>query len=303
MEQTHKKVLMVLNTLAGRGITEEEGESYIKSVRAQCPETEVFQMKPETALAPRESLPGNNDANLIVSCGGDGTFNQVINQYLKPGTLPYFSYVPLGHTNHFALSNGIPADAKDALKTALDGKLCKCDAGKLNDKYFSFVAAFCSASSLHYVTSEQMKSVFDYAIHILRAVGELNMKIGMSFHMKAETDGGSFEGDYIFGSISNLSAIDGKNLSNDMFSNSDGKMELFLIKAPKDRNETVELLNALRNNKVDHPLISISKISKATFVTDSQITCSIDGEYGGICSEVNVEVLKEALTIKIPGKE
>ena len=48
---------------------------------------------------------------------------------------------------------------------------------------------------------------------------------------------------------------------------------------------------------------TISKISKASFVTDSQITCSIDGEYGGICSEVNVEVLKEALTIKIPGKE
>ena len=303
MEQTHKKVLMVLNTLAGRGITEEEGESLVNGIKTRCPETEVFQMKPETALVPRESLPDNNEAHLIVSCGGDGTFNQVINHYLKPGTIPYFAYVPLGHTNHFALANGIPADAKEALKTALDGKLYKCDAGKLNDKYFSFVASFCSASSLNYVTSEQMKSVFDYAIHILRAVGELHMKIGSSFHLKAETDEGPFEGDYIFGSISNLSVIDGKNLSNDTFSNNDGKMELFLIKTPKDRKETIEILEALRNNSVDHPLINISKIKKASFVSDSQITFSIDGEYGGICSEIKAEVLNEALTIKVPGKE
>lgn len=303
MEQKKKKVLVVINRLAGAGLKRSDVENIVDDISSQCAETEVFEFEPETALVPRKELPGNNDANLVISCGGDGTFNQVVDHYLKPGTLPYFAHVPTGFTNSFARSAGIPSDTKEAIDAALNGKLFKCDAGRLNGRFFTFVASFCSASSLTYVTSQQMKSVFEYAIHMLRAVGELHMRIGTSFHMTVETDEGSFDDDFIFGAISNLSPVDGKILANDSFSNTDGKMELLLIKTPKDRTETVEVLNVLRNDSVDHPLIKILKIRKGTFTSDSEIAWSLDGELGCIATEASLEVLKEVLPLKVPDKD
>ncbi|MCR4776110.1 MAG: hypothetical protein K5869_07000 [Saccharofermentans sp.] len=303
MEQKTKKVLLVINPLAGAGLNRTDAEKIIESISSQCADTEVFEFEPETALIPRKKLPENNDANLVISCGGDGTFNQVVSQYLKPGSLPYFAHIPLGYTNSFARANGIPFDTKDAVDTALNGRLAKRDAGMVNGRRFVFVASFASASSLNYVTSQQMKSVFEYAIHMLRAVGELHMNIGTSFHLKAETDNVPLDDEFIFGAISNLSSIDGDILSNDSFSNDDGKMELLLIKTPKDRAETVAVLDVLRNDSVDHPLIMTMKISKASFVTDSKIAWSLDGEFGGTSVESAVEVLKEALTVKVPKTE
>jgi diacylglycerol kinase family enzyme len=123
------------------------------------------------------------------------------------------------------------------------------------------------------------------------------MNMGDGFHMAIETDAGSFEDDYFFGAISNLSVIDGTNLNNESFKNNDGVMEMLLIRKPASRSQAKEALKTLQDGSVDHPLIQISQIKKASFISGSDIAWSFDGEFGGIQKEAGLEVLKEALTV------
>lgn len=95
-----------------------------------------------------------------------------------------------------------------------------------------------------------MKNVFEYSKHILRAIGELNM--GESFHMAIETDAGSFEDDFIFGAVSNLSTIDGIHFANDSFKNNDGIMEMMLIRKPDTRSQAQEALNVITEGSIEH---------------------------------------------------
>ena len=145
-----------------------------------------------------------------------------------------------------------------------------------------------------------MKRVFEYTKHILRTIGELNMNMGTGFDMKIESGKETFEGNYIFGAVSNLSAIDGVNLSNGPFSNNDGIMELLLIKTPGSRSEALEALNVLREGSLDHPLISSSVISNGTFISGSDIAWSFDGEFGGIHNNAKLEVIRESLSVMTP---
>ena len=144
-----------------------------------------------------------------------------------------------------------------------------------------------------------MKKVFEYSKYLLKAIGVLNMNMGDSFHMKIETDERSFEDDYIFGAVSNLSAIDGVRLHNESFMNNDGIMEMLLIRKPDSRTQAREALKVLEDGSVDHPLIQIARIRKGKFTSDSDIAWSFDGEFGGIQKEAGFEVLKEALTVLV----
>ena len=295
MEYNARKAMVIFNATAGTG-------------KAQAAEDDVIDALVSAGYEIRTSriLPGENDmtgdefpddSGLVVSCGGDGTFNQITNKYLGRESLPKFAYIPCGNTNVIASSLGIPEDSAEAINAAINGQPYKFDAGKVNDRYFNFVASFISESSLNFVTSQQMKTVFSYSKYILKATGELYMSIADSFHMKIETDAGVFEDDYIIGAVSNLSEIDRKYIADDSLKNNDGVMELFLIKKPGSREEAKEVLNVLQEGRTDHPLMVMTRITKATFISDSDIAWSLDGEYYGTQNETRLEVLKEALTI------
>jgi diacylglycerol kinase family enzyme len=74
-------------------------------------------------------------------------------------------------------------------------------------------------------------------------------------------------------------------------------MEMLLIRKPASRSQAKEALKALQDGSVDYPLIQISQIKKASFISGSDIAWSFDGEFGGIQKEAGLEVLKEALTV------
>lgn len=298
MELNAKKALVIINISAGVGKAGAVEDAVVEALGSNGYEVSLSGIAPEEDTLRDAGLP--DDSGLVVCCGGDGTFNRIINRYSDFERTQKFAFIPCGLTNSFADSLGLSDVAEAAIDTVLNGKPYRCDTGKVNDRVFNYVASFASASSMNYVTSEQMKNVFEYSKYILRAIGELNMNIGESFHMAIETDAGAFEGDYLYGAVSNLSVIDGTNLHNESFKNNDGIMEMMLVRKPESRSQAKEVFDLLREGTPDHPLIQIVRVRKASFISDSDIAWSFDGEFGGMQKTAGLEVLKEALEVLIP---
>lgn len=97
-----------------------------------------------TELARKARTDGHD---VVVSVGGDGTLNEVVNGLLADGTgpdVPTLGIVPGGSTNVFARNLGVPRDpveATGALLSALrSGRRRRVGLGRADERWFTFCA-------------------------------------------------------------------------------------------------------------------------------------------------------------------
>lgn len=95
-------------------------------------------------LARRAAKEG---VDVVVTLGGDGTVNEVVNGLLTDGVgpdVPALAVVPGGSTNVFARALGLPRDWADGtgviLEALRDGRTRTINLGRANDRYFTFCA-------------------------------------------------------------------------------------------------------------------------------------------------------------------
>jgi YegS/Rv2252/BmrU family lipid kinase len=81
-------------------------------------------------------LAGEQDYDLVVAVGGDGTVHEVVNGLMQvpPETRPALGIVPLGSGNDFAHILNIPADPGEALLSAVNGQPYSLDVGSIRDE-------------------------------------------------------------------------------------------------------------------------------------------------------------------------
>jgi len=78
----------------------------------------------------------DNGAELIVSVGGDGTVNEIVNGIMKSKNDPPLGIIPLGWANDFIKSTDIPSDIIEACKILIKGKTKKIDIGVVNNQIY-----------------------------------------------------------------------------------------------------------------------------------------------------------------------
>ncbi len=299
-----KKALVLINKTAGTGKAATNTFSIVTKLAKAGYEPIVYPIIPGTKFSSDMLLAEyDGDIDMVLCSGGDGTLNHVIAAMMDMKKKPLLSYVPNGSTNDFARGIGIPADKTQAMNIAVKGHPFSYDLGKMNDKYFNYVAAFGAFSKVSYATDQELKNVLGYAAYIISAIAELPQNIGYSTHVKVEADGISEEGDYLFGAVSNSVSVGGMNLFGEIdIKQNDGVMELLLIRSPKSLAEFNAVLSALATKEVGNPYITFKQVRWAKFESDTELEWTIDGEFGGAYKKTDIEVLNKAITIMV-GKD
>ena len=141
------------------------------------------------------------DMDLIVCCGGDGTFNETVSGILKntgnrlsctdaPSAevlnIPV-GYIPTGSTNDFAGSLGLPLEPMKAAKQILEGAPQQYDIGSFNGRYFTYVASFGAFTRSSYATPQNVKNALGHTAYVLNGISDL-MQI-RSIPVRMELDG------------------------------------------------------------------------------------------------------------------
>jgi YegS/Rv2252/BmrU family lipid kinase len=76
--------------------------------------------------------------DLIVSIGGDGTVNEIVNGIMKSKNDPSLGIIPLGWANDFIKSTDIPSDVIEACKILVKGRTKEIDVGLIDGQtYFA----------------------------------------------------------------------------------------------------------------------------------------------------------------------
>lgn len=238
------------------------------------------------------------EKNEVITCGGDGTLNSVINAIIKKGKESEIKvgYIPCGSTNDFARGVGIPFDLKEASEAIVNGKEKRIDVGMWNgERAFSYVASFGVFSSVSYSTPQDLKNTFGHFAYIMNGLLDVcNIK---SFPLKVESENGVIKGDYCFGAVLNSTSLAGiVKFDKKLVDVSDGVFEVILVKRPKNILELNDLVISISNSSFSSPLISFFKTKECVFEFENEIDWSLDGEEVKGEKRVEVKNKKEAIS-------
>ena len=112
----------------------------------------------------------DNDIDLVISVGGDGTFSEVMNGNLERNKRIVLAHLPVGTTNDIGHMYGLGNNLYTNLKLILEGTIKKVDVGLINNHAFTYVASYGKFMDIPYKTPQELKKRLGYIAYILEVV-------------------------------------------------------------------------------------------------------------------------------------
>ena len=172
--------------------------------------------------------------DLIVSIGGDGTVNEIVNGIMKSKNNPSLGIIPLGWANDFIKSVNIPSDITQACQILVQGKIKEIDVGIINEKiYFANICGVGFDAEVA-LLANQIKSkhpnlrILSAFIYVFATVKKLLSPF--SYHnVKIKFDGQEIHSKILFIAISNGKIYGGRFKITPEAILDDGLLEICLV--------------------------------------------------------------------------
>ena len=237
------------------------------------------------------------NVDLVVCCGGDGTFNETVTGLLQSGADTPIGYIPSGSTNDFATSLKLPMATVQAAQEIVEGKPVAYDVGLFGDRYFTYVASFGAFTKASYNTPQSVKNALGHTAYVLEGIQELSQI--RNFHLRMETDGSVIEDDFIFGAISNSTSVGGiLTLNPSQVDMGDGQFEILLVRAPRNLTEITTCIQAVQTqNYNDCEMITFCSARSVKVVAEPGIIWTLDGERADGAEGIQVQNLHHAIRL------
>ena len=291
-----KKIAFVYNPNAGKGKIKNCFADIVDVLAEDESEIVLFPTKRRNHCCEYIKNEGNRFEKIIVA-GGDGTVNEAFNALMELEEKPVLGYIPMGTTNDFAASCRIPTGPAEAAQVAMKGEVISIDAGKFNDKYFSYVAAFGALTDVAYDTPQESKNRFGRAAYIAEGIKRLaNVQ---SYKMKIECNGETIEDEFIFGMVANSNSVGGIKIKSLQVDLCDGLFEVLLLKKITKPTDLNEIIADLLNKRTDSKHYYVIKTDYVMFSSSESIAWTLDGEYGGETNSAEVKNIPQAIKIAV----
>ncbi|PJN88471.1 diacylglycerol/lipid kinase family protein [Bacillus sp. mrc49] len=292
------KVMIIINPSSGKEKAGKILPNAEKVLGEMYDQVTVLKTKGEgdaTEFA-KEACAKRYDA--VISMGGDGTVNEIVNGLAEQDHRPVFGIIPLGTVNDFARSLGIPLNPEAAIDIIKDRKMKESDIGKINDRYFMNVLAAGPIAEATYNVSVEQKTrlgSFAYFMEGAKAVIKKN-----PFPLTVEHDQGRWIGEAHLLIATMTNSVGGfERLAPDAEVN-DGKLHTFIIK-DLSLPLLLKIIPSLMKGEIkEHDEVEYIQTSKLHLSTPEDIKVNIDGDEGFLLP-FQATVLNKHLRLFVPG--
>lgn len=241
----------------------------------------------------------DDDYDFVVSVGGDGTVNEIINGFIENHLQTPLAILPGGTVNDFANHLHLPHDTDDFIQMIEDFQTMKVDIGKVNEHYFANVIAGGMFSDISFQVSKADKERFGPLAYYISGIRQLPAQLHTSLHLKITADDQTFEEDAKLFIITNTSQVGGFKDITPHANVQDGQLDLLIIK----NCSTTDLISLFKDYKLNNheksPFITYVQAKELTIACDKDIIYDVDGEKG-TTFPIHVSVKKQSLCVIIP---
>lgn len=290
-----KKVLVLINPNSGKKNSKESVLDALNVFSANNYQMEIY-LSQKSMDVTRYIEENGERFDVVAVFGGDGTLNEATNGLMKLKHKPVISYFPTGTMNDFGTNFGLTNDMKQCANIACAGNIESFDVGKMNSRYFNYVAGFGAFCNVSYETKQELKKQIGNLAYIIKAIHEIpNLH---PYHVKMNLDGKILEKDLMFGLIINGNRVAGFEMveqADNTFK--DGLFDIILVEHTPN---PLELYNYPLG--VLHPELNMKYVERyqaKSIIIESQekLAWTLDGEEGEETLVARVENISQVLQI------
>ena len=148
--------------------------------------------------------------DLVISIGGDGTFNEAVTGNFMRKEKLVCAHIPCGTTNDIGVMMGYGKNMINNLKLTLDGVVKNIDICMINNRPFIYVAAIGKFTNIPYETPRNLKKNIGYLAYVSEGIKSFFDKTRLS-EVVYEVDGVEYRGLFSFIIVSSANRISGIN--------------------------------------------------------------------------------------------
>lgn len=236
------------------------------------------------------------NTDLLVISGGDGSVNEVINAIIQKGLDIPLGLLPLGTANDFSTLIGMPQNIEEACDAILKMEVKPIDVGKVNDVYFVNV---CSAGLFTTVSHEidiNLKNRFGKMAYYVKGLEQLQSYQPM--HLEFETPEGKQEENVSLFLIFNGKSAGGFDKLGKYALIDDGLLDLVIIKAVAVHEILPLFIKILQGEHINDSNVVYMQVPnvKISCIDEGSVISDVDGEQGPSLP-LHVSVLRNKLKV------
>ena len=181
-----KSAVFLYNTQSGKCKIERCTEAVCTVFRAYG-----YDIKPQLIDFGTNPFDGNEQIDLMVVAGGDGTVNYVVNAMRNKGLDIPLGVIPAGTANDFAGALGMSHKPLEAAKQIASGAIDRVDCGCVNGLYFVNIFSFGIFTTTSQRTPDERKHKIGKLAYIIEGVKEFRTMHAVP--LEIEADGERFD--------------------------------------------------------------------------------------------------------------
>ena len=222
-----KKCVIIFNPNSGKNLDKNFLEEYVKILGNYNYETSIYFTRYRGHAT--EIVYELEHADLVISIGGDGTFNEVMIGNLQREDRLLLSHIPVGTTNDLGSMFGYTKNIINNLTLALEGKVKGIDICTINNKPFVYSAGFGKFMNVPYETPRKTKKTFGKLAYFLSGIKDFIHPTPL-YELSYKINDKIYKGKYSFMLVSNANSIAGFNNFHKDVKLDDNKFEILFCK-------------------------------------------------------------------------
>lgn len=272
-----KLCTLICNMESGKGITKSEIDKIVKAIETRDYEVQLYLTEKHGDAM--EYVKNLDFSDLVLSIGGDGTFNEIVTGNMARKNRLLISHIPVGTTNDIGNMLGMGKNLLRNVISILDGEVKQVDIGLINDKPFVYVAGFGKFIDVTYETPRKRKKKFGYLAYIFNGVREFFQRTRL-YEIEYTINEETYHGFYSLILISNANRIAGFNNIYRDVKLDDSKFEIVFCNISKRKYLIKTILLVLKTGITNVPGLYCYTSDKIdiTFKDDHIPAWTIDGE-------------------------
>ena len=268
---------LICNKESGKGIKQEVINNAIKKIESYGYQTTIYYTEKHGDA--KEHVKNLEKKDLVLSIGGDGTFNEIVSGNHQRKEKLVLSHIPVGTTNDLGHMLGLGKNIIKNIEQILEGEIKQVDLGLINNNPFVYVAGFGKFINVPYETSRKLKKRLGHLAYLINGVKEF-FHITKSYEVEYKINDETYHGYYSLILISNANRIAGFNNVYKNVKLDDDQFEIMFCNITRKRDLVKTLMLLMKTGITNVPGIYCHTSNKIeiTFKYSDKTYWTIDGE-------------------------